>query len=76
MVFNCQPHFFLLENKLFNTNTKMLPSFQLEIMHGVLNDVNLHKERSFFYLRNKAEELGLPEDQLKVTILSVLREAF
>ena len=39
---------------------------QLEIMHGVLNDVNLHKERSFFYLRNKVDELDLSADDAKV----------
>ena len=40
--------------------------FQLEIMHGVLNDVNLCKDRSFFYLRDKADMLNLAEEQLKV----------
>ena len=40
----------------------------MEILHGVLNDVSVNKERSFFYLRDRVNESdGKTEEELKVS---------
>ena len=41
--------------------------FQLEIFHGVLNNIDAAKDKSFFYLRDPPNKEELSEDDFKVT---------
>lgn len=40
--------------------------FQLEILHGVLNDIEASKNRSFFYMRGSVNKDNVDEQEFKV----------
>lgn len=43
------------------------PLVQLEVLHGVLNDVEANHDRTFFYLRNPVQMGSMDEKEHKVT---------
>lgn len=43
------------------------PLVQLEVLHGVLNDVEANHDKTFFYLRNPVQMGSMDEKEHKVT---------
>jgi mannitol/fructose-specific phosphotransferase system IIA component (Ntr-type) len=49
-------------------NYILITHLQLEILHGVLNDVEANSKKSFFYLRNPVDIGNMDENEYKVIL--------
>ena len=54
--------FILLLQSIIHSSILFI-SFQLEVLHAVLNDVGAYKDRSFFYLREPVRRDSYPDEK-------------